>query len=332
MPFSPFLVWSTCLGTFDVVGLGQNSVDYVAVAATHPAPNSKQRLEQFACLPGGQVATAIVACARLGWRTRYIGSFGDDAAGRLSRESLAAEGVDIGAARTVPGATNRLAVILVDARTGERTVLWHHDPALRMDRWTTPRARLPRPAACCSSIVKMSRRPRRRRRPPVGRHSDNRRHRGCAIRHARAAPGNRRDYFRGGISVRADRARGPRTSSRSDRARIPRPARVRDAWRRGQPGAMRRARDSNRALRRRMRRQHWGRRRVSGCLCVGMPPVARRATSRRFWLMPMRPRRSVAGPSARAAACRRPGKSTACCRRGPCRPGCFNLFPGAAQV
>jgi sulfofructose kinase len=118
---------------FDVVGLGQNSVDYVAVAATYPAANSKQRLEQFACLPGGQVATAMVACARLGWRTRYIGSFGDDAPGRLSRESLAAEGVDISVARTVPGATNRLAVILVDARTGERTVLWHRDLALRMD-------------------------------------------------------------------------------------------------------------------------------------------------------------------------------------------------------
>jgi sulfofructose kinase len=118
---------------FDIVGLGQNSVDYVAVAATHPASNSKQRLEHFACLPGGQIATAMVTCARLGWRTRYIGSFGDDAPGRLSRESLAAEGVDIRAARTVPGATNRVAVILVDARTGERTVLWHHDPALRMN-------------------------------------------------------------------------------------------------------------------------------------------------------------------------------------------------------
>ena len=129
----PFAVRSSEGRAFDIVGLGQNSVDYVAVTAAHPARNSKHRLDHFACLPGGQVATAIVACARLGWRTRYIGSFGDDAPGRLSRESLTAEGVDVSAARTVPGATNRLAVVLVDARTGERTVLWHHDPALRMD-------------------------------------------------------------------------------------------------------------------------------------------------------------------------------------------------------
>ena len=134
----PFAVPGPDGRAFDIVGLGQNSVDYVGVAATRPAPNSKQRLERFACLPGGQVATAIVACARLGWRTRYIGSFGDDAPGRLLREGLSAEGVDISAARTIPGATNRLAVILVDARTGERTVLWHHDSALRMD--DVPRA------------------------------------------------------------------------------------------------------------------------------------------------------------------------------------------------
>src|SRR5678815_240524 len=95
----PFEVPDASRYAFDVVGLGQNSVDYVAVAATHPVSNSKQRLEQFACLPGGQVATAMVACARFGWRTRYIGSFGDDAPGRLSRESLALEGVDISAAR-----------------------------------------------------------------------------------------------------------------------------------------------------------------------------------------------------------------------------------------
>jgi sugar/nucleoside kinase (ribokinase family) len=110
------------------VGLGQNSVDYIAIADGFPVPNSKQALTGFICEPGGQVATALVACARLGWRTRYVGSFGDDAAGDLSRESLRREGVDISAARTLR-ASNRVAVILVESRTGERTVLWRRDPA-----------------------------------------------------------------------------------------------------------------------------------------------------------------------------------------------------------
>ena len=41
--------------------------------------------------------------------------------------------MDVSAARTVAGATNRFAVILVDARSGERTVLWYRDPALRLE-------------------------------------------------------------------------------------------------------------------------------------------------------------------------------------------------------
>ena len=56
--------------TFDVVGFGLNSVDLVAVVAEYPASNSKQRLQRFARLPGGQIATALAACARLGWRSR----------------------------------------------------------------------------------------------------------------------------------------------------------------------------------------------------------------------------------------------------------------------
>ena len=124
----PFSIPTSGQQRFDVVGLGENSLDLVGVVAEYPAANSKQRLERFAQLPGGQIATALVTCARLGWRARYIGSFGADVSGALMREDLAFEHVDISAARTVAGATNQLAVILVDARTGERTVLWDRDP------------------------------------------------------------------------------------------------------------------------------------------------------------------------------------------------------------
>src|SRR5687768_13109488 len=112
----PFAVPAAAGRAFDVVGLGENSVDYVAVTAALSRAHAKQPLERFARLPGGQIATAMVACARLGWRARYIGSFGGDEPGQLSRESLTREGIDVSEARTVAGATNRLAVILVDSR------------------------------------------------------------------------------------------------------------------------------------------------------------------------------------------------------------------------
>lgn len=118
---------------FDVVGLGLNSVDLVTVVAEYPLSNTKQRLQRFARLPGGQTATSVAVSARLGWRTSYVGSFGDDDLGQVSRASLVTEGVDVSCARTVAGATNQFAVVLVDARSGDRTVLWDRDPRLAFE-------------------------------------------------------------------------------------------------------------------------------------------------------------------------------------------------------
>src|SRR5215212_7693238 len=129
----PFAIPARATRAFDVTAFGLNSVDLVTVVAEYPVSNTKQRLQRFARLPGGQMATAAATCARLGWRATYIGSFGDDDLGALSRESLTREGVDITASRTVAGATNQFAVVLVDARSGERTVLWDRHPALSMD-------------------------------------------------------------------------------------------------------------------------------------------------------------------------------------------------------
>ena len=129
----PFRIPPTSSRPFDVVGFGLNSIDLLTVVAEYPASNTKQRLQRFARMPGGQMATAMALCARLGWRARYIGSFGDDEFGALSRESLTNLGVDIRASRSVAGATNQFAIVLVDARSGERTVLWDRHPALTMD-------------------------------------------------------------------------------------------------------------------------------------------------------------------------------------------------------
>lgn len=129
----PFRLLPPALTPFDVVGLGLNSIDLVASVAEYPAPNTKQRLQRFDRFPGGQVATALSVCARLGWKSSYVGSFGGDELGALSRESLSRVGVDIAASRTIAEATNQFAVVLVDARTGERTVLWHRHPALSID-------------------------------------------------------------------------------------------------------------------------------------------------------------------------------------------------------
>jgi sulfofructose kinase len=128
----PFRIAPAGTKPFDIVGFGRNSIDFMTVVAEHPAPNSKQRLQRFARLPGGEIATAMATCARLGWRARYIGRFGDDDLGAMARQSLVDANVDITASRIVAGATNQFAVTLVDARSGDRTVLWDRHPALTM--------------------------------------------------------------------------------------------------------------------------------------------------------------------------------------------------------
>ena len=74
----------------------------------------------------------MVTCARLGWRARYIGRFGGDAHGSLSRASLRESGVDVSACETVDGATNQFAVIVVEQGSGTRTIMWGRHPGLRM--------------------------------------------------------------------------------------------------------------------------------------------------------------------------------------------------------
>ncbi len=114
---------------FDVVGLGQNSLDLLVRVPTFPTSNSKHPIHELVWLPGGQVASAMVGCARLGLRACYVGRFGDDHFAERGKASLEDEGVTL-ATDTVAGARSRSAVILVDARTGDRTVLWDRDRRL----------------------------------------------------------------------------------------------------------------------------------------------------------------------------------------------------------
>ena len=110
--------------TADVVGLGLNATDTVLIVRDFPALGGKERVLSSSMHAGGQVATALVTCQRLGLRTRYIGKVGDDEGGKLQLASLRLEGVDVRYTRVVPETPNQFGHILVDQATGERTVFW----------------------------------------------------------------------------------------------------------------------------------------------------------------------------------------------------------------
>jgi sulfofructose kinase len=129
---------------FDVVGVGLNATDTLLIVPHFPAYAGKVPFQEEVVCPGGQVASALVACARLGLRTKYIGTVGDDARGRIQLESLRGAGVDIEHVQLRKNCANQSAYIVIDRSTGERTVLWRRDDCLRID----PEQILPEQIAC----------------------------------------------------------------------------------------------------------------------------------------------------------------------------------------
>src|SRR4051812_4940175 len=117
---------------FDVVGVGLNATDTLLIVPHFPAYAGKVPFVDEMFSPGGQVASAMVACARLGLRTKYIGAVGDDERGRIQIESLQGTGIDLSDIKVREGCPNQSAYIIIDRSTGERTVLWRRDDCLKI--------------------------------------------------------------------------------------------------------------------------------------------------------------------------------------------------------
>lgn len=123
---------------FDVVGFGTNAVDYLIVVPEYPAFNSKIQLSGYVQAAGGEAATTMVGLQRLGLKTAYLGRFGADEEGAFGLRSLTEEGVDIRYAETIAGARTQIAFIVIDERSGERTIIWNRDELLAYDEKDAP--------------------------------------------------------------------------------------------------------------------------------------------------------------------------------------------------
>ena len=114
----------------DLVGVGLNATDTLIPLPHFPASGSKVEFRSANVLPGGPVASAVVACQHWGMRTRYVGKVGDDGAAKIHRAEFARTGVEAHLI-TAPGCASQQAFILVDD-SGERTVLWKRDDRLTL--------------------------------------------------------------------------------------------------------------------------------------------------------------------------------------------------------
>ena len=118
----------------DVVGLGYCAWDYLGVVDHIPEFDAPTvGLGDFLSSGGGPVATALVALARLGARAGYIGVVGDDEPGYRIKGAFEQAGVDVQRMRVQSGARTPVCMVLVQAQTGQRTILCYRGTRREVD-------------------------------------------------------------------------------------------------------------------------------------------------------------------------------------------------------
>jgi sulfofructose kinase len=106
-----------------VFGLGQCSLDYIAVVRKYPEEDTKEEALELTVQGGGPVATALVSLSRLGAKTTFAGMVSDDDAGVKIIKGLKHEGVDTRGLKIKKGGSSQTAFIIV-SRKGLRTIIW----------------------------------------------------------------------------------------------------------------------------------------------------------------------------------------------------------------
>ncbi len=102
--------------------VGSAALDLVMDLETLPIEDGRVPARTAILSGGGPAATAAVTMRRLGTRVAFVGSVGTDDAGRLIRDGLAREDVDVSWLVSVEGAVSALSAGLVRSSHGTRTL------------------------------------------------------------------------------------------------------------------------------------------------------------------------------------------------------------------
>ncbi|MFZ6771151.1 ribokinase [Undibacterium sp. SXout7W] len=94
--------------------VGSVNMDLVFRTPRMPALGETLHGHEFRQIPGGKGANQAVAAARQGADVHFIGAVGDDGFGDFSRQTLAAEGIDLSQLTRASGVATGVAGILVE--------------------------------------------------------------------------------------------------------------------------------------------------------------------------------------------------------------------------
>lgn len=107
----------------DIIGLGQVTVDEIYILQFIPKIDEvvfvKKRVKQ----QGGMVTTALKTISRLGGSVEFIGGIGDDDNGKYVLDVFRDGNIDIKQVEIFKNQATAYSVILVDKKTGKRTII-----------------------------------------------------------------------------------------------------------------------------------------------------------------------------------------------------------------
>ena len=113
-----------------LIGFGVAAVDDTFVVDGYPEADTKMRYLRKSRFGGGQTATALVAASRLGCSCRWGGMLGENELSAFYRDVFRREGVAFNETVVASEAEPVHSVIISDARTGSRTIMWGEDKLL----------------------------------------------------------------------------------------------------------------------------------------------------------------------------------------------------------
>ena len=118
-----------------IVGIGANVFDTLYNIPTYPTVDTKMRATASKTAGGGPVATGLVAAAKLGAETAYIGVLSDDNGGKFLKEDFEKYGVATELIQIKSGYRSFASVLWLCADTASRTCVFDKGnlPALELD-------------------------------------------------------------------------------------------------------------------------------------------------------------------------------------------------------
>lgn len=116
----------------EIAGLGFCGLDYLCIL-DHIPVDEKVEIIQHLVQGGGPAATAIVAAARLGAKTAFIGAVGDDERGSAIITGLKLENVDTGHIQIKQGKESPAAFCWIEKESGKRSIAWTKGTSLPVD-------------------------------------------------------------------------------------------------------------------------------------------------------------------------------------------------------